>query len=93
MILDTGSSTLAVDPKVYNGRNDRNLKTTTYGQLVTYGTGGWAGPAWIQALDWEIRRVRSRYRAHRSAITSVQQPGNFEGVTGILGSGIGSEPP
>jgi len=93
VILDTGSSTLAVDPKVYNGRNDRNLKTTTYGQLVTYGTGGWAGPVVDTSLRLGDPKSKVTLQGAPVAITSVQQPGNFEGVTGILGSGIGSEPP
>src|SRR5215472_10377692 len=44
VILDTGSSTLAVEPSVYSGAGDTLLKPTTLIQLVTYGTGGWAGP-------------------------------------------------
>jgi hypothetical protein len=45
VILDTGSSTLAVEPAVYSGAGDKDLKPSTLAQLVTYGTGGWAGSA------------------------------------------------
>ena len=44
MILDTGSSTLAVVPRVYKIADDQNVTFTEYAQLVTYGTGGWSGP-------------------------------------------------
>ena len=44
VLLDTGSSTLAVDPSVYDGSGDNDLKTGTLMQFVKYGTGGWARP-------------------------------------------------
>ena len=86
VILDTGSSTLAVDPKAYGGTGDRNLKTTTYAQEVLYGTGGWAGPV----VNTNLRFGNSSgsevvLDSAAIAITSVQQRGNFEGVTGIMG--------
>ena len=44
VILDTGSSTLAINPKTYNPKTDKSLKPTHYGQAVQYGSGEWAGP-------------------------------------------------
>ena len=44
VILDTGSSTLAVVPRVYNVAADKNVSFTSFAQLVRYGTGGWSGP-------------------------------------------------
>jgi len=44
VILDTGSSTLAVIPRVYKIAEDKNVSLTSFAQLVTYGTGGWSGP-------------------------------------------------
>jgi hypothetical protein len=85
VILDTGSSTLAVDPSAYDGRNDRNLQTSTYGQLVTYGTGGWAGPVVNTSLSFGDPRSKVTLDSAPIAIASVQQPGNFEGVKGIMG--------
>jgi hypothetical protein len=44
VILDTGSSTLAVVPRVYKIAQDTDVGSSPYAQLVTYGTGGWSGP-------------------------------------------------
>lgn len=85
VILDTGSSTLAVDPSIYDGRNDKNLKTTTYGQLVLYGTGGWAGPVVNTSLSFGGAQSNVTLDSAPVAIAAVQQPGNFEGVKGIMG--------
>jgi hypothetical protein len=81
VILDTGSSTLAVEPSVYSGGGDTLLKPTTLIQLVGYGTGGWAGPV----VDTTITFGGIPMTGAPIAITSVQQKGNFAGVTGIMG--------
>jgi Eukaryotic aspartyl protease len=44
VILDTGSSTLAVIPKIYDVKGDGTAKATALAQDVIYGTGGWTGP-------------------------------------------------
>jgi len=81
VILDTGSSTLAVEPSVYSGAGDTLLKPTTLIQLVTYGTGGWAGPV----VDTTLKFGGIPLAGAPIAITSVQEKGNFVGVTGIMG--------
>jgi aspartyl protease len=81
VILDTGSSTLAVEPSVYSGAGDTLLKPTTLIQLVTYGTGGWAGPV----VDTTLTFGGIPLAGAPIAITSVQEKGNFAGVTGIMG--------
>ncbi len=43
VILDTGSSTLAVVPSVYDATKDTDMEPTSYAQQVLYGTGGWIG--------------------------------------------------
>lgn len=43
VILDTGSSTLALDGHYYNPSADRNAKTTNLAQEVQYGSGSWVG--------------------------------------------------
>lgn len=85
VILDTGSSTLAVDPSVYSGAGDGNLQTTTDAQLVLYGTGGWAGPVVNTSMSFGDSDSDVVLQSAPVAITSVQQPGNFEGFTGIMG--------
>jgi len=49
VILDTGSSTLAVVPNVYDLTGDNDARPTALAQDVIYGTGGWAGPQSGQA--------------------------------------------
>jgi len=85
VILDTGSSTLAVAPTVYDGKGDTDVTTTTFAQLVLYGTGGWAGPVVNSSLSFGGSGGSVSLQNAPIAITSVQQPGNFEGVDGILG--------
>jgi hypothetical protein len=44
LILDTGSSTLAVRPPAYDPARDRALRATAWAQEIRYGGGAWAGP-------------------------------------------------
>lgn len=44
LILDTGSSTLALHSSQYQPESDSHLVPTTLVQEVIYGIGGWAGP-------------------------------------------------
>src|SRR5260221_12268244 len=85
VILDTGSSTLAVKPSLYNGSNDDDLLKTYYAQLVQYGTGGWSGPVINTTLSMGIPGQMVSLKKALIAITDVQQRGNFTGVDGILG--------
>ncbi len=85
VILDTGSSTLAVEPTVYSGAGDKALNPSTLVQLVTYGTGGWAGPVVNTALTLGAAGGQVVLPNSPLAITSVQEKGNFQGVTGIMG--------
>lgn len=85
VILDTGSSTLAVAPNTYSGQGDKDLTPTTLAQLVEYGTGGWAGPVVNTSLSIGLPGSMVSIQNVPIAITEVQQPGNFVGVDGILG--------
>ena len=44
LIIDTGSSTLALHSSRYQPEQDSDLQRTTLVQEVMYGIGGWAGP-------------------------------------------------
>ena len=81
VILDTGSSTLGVDPGAYNGTGDTALVPSAFAQIVTYGTGGWAGPV----VNTSVNLGGVLLPSAPVAIASVQEQGNFVGVTGILG--------
>lgn len=85
VILDTGSSTLAVEPSVYSGVGDEDLKPSTLLQLITYGTGGWAGPMVDTTLAFGADAAQVVLPNCPIAITTVQESGNFQGVTGIMG--------
>lgn len=85
VLLDTGSSTLAVEPSVYSGAGDKGLRPSTLIQLVKYDTGGWAGPVVNTTLTLGAGARKIVLPNCPLAITSVQKKGNFRGVTGIMG--------
>jgi hypothetical protein len=85
LILDTGSSTLAIEPSAYSGREDTDLKPSTLLQLVTYGTGGWAGPVVDTTVTIQTSTGQVALPGCPIALTAVQEKGNFQGVDGILG--------
>ncbi len=85
VILDTGSSTLAVSAKTYNGLNDKNLKPTTLLQQVQYGSGGWAGPVIKTSVSLGVPENLVTINNSPVAIACIQQKGSFEGPDGILG--------
>jgi hypothetical protein len=86
VILDTGSSTLAVTPTAYDATGDKNLTPTTLAQLVEYGTGGWAGPVVHTNVSMGLAGTTVNLPSAPIAITDVQQAGNFSGtVDGIMG--------
>jgi Eukaryotic aspartyl protease len=80
VIMDTGSSTLAVTPKVYDPSADKHVKATGLAQDVIYGTGGWTGPVVKTALSLGSASLESYI-----ALTDEQEPHNFGAADGILG--------
>lgn len=85
LILDTGSSTLAVEPKVYNPADDTDMTATSLMQIVTYGTGGWAGPVVNTTLTFGSGAGAVTLQTAPVAVAMNQEKGNFQGVDGILG--------
>ena len=86
VIMDTGSSTLAVKPSTYDAAKDSNKTPTTLAQEVLYGTGGWAGPVVNTSMVMGSGRNGVTLKNAPVAISSIQQPGNFgRNVDGILG--------
>jgi hypothetical protein len=81
VIIDTGSSTLAVTLKAYAPAQDTELKATTLAQVVLYGTGGWAGPV----VETGITLAGVGLPSAPLAITEAQEPNNFGAADGILG--------
>lgn len=85
VILDTGSSTLAIKHSSYKPTADKNLKGTKYAQDVAYGTGGWAGPVVTTSITMGGPGSGITLQSSPMAIADDQQPHNFGAADGILG--------
>ena len=89
VILDTGSSTLAVVPRIYTVAEDKNVAFTPYAQLVTYGTGGWSGPVLETTLNMGTSPNEASVKTY-VAIADEQLPHNLGPADGILGLAFNS---
>jgi len=85
LILDTGSSTLAVKSSKYNPAEDTALQTTSFAQDVSYGTGGWAGPLIQTRISFGDNENSITLEEGYLAITDASLPSNFGNADGILG--------
>jgi hypothetical protein len=83
VILDTGSSTLAIQQQHYKAARDTARKATSWAQSISYGSGAWAGPL-----------VRTRIACSKRPAVGIdgivalaidQEDGNFSPAGGILG--------
>ena len=81
VILDTGSSTLAVKPHAYNPAQDTSARATPLAQIVLYGTGGWAGPVLKTAVSLGGMGIPDAY----VALAEAEEKNNFGQADGILG--------
>lgn len=84
VILDTGSSTLAVVPRAYKIADDQDVTFTAFAQLVTYGTGGWSGPVLKTTLSMGSGGNQASIDSY-IAIADEQLPHNLGQADGILG--------
>jgi Eukaryotic aspartyl protease len=84
VILDTGSSTLAVVPRLYKIADDKNVSYTAFAQLVTYGTGGWSGPVLETTLSMGSGDNQASVKTY-IAIADEQLPHDLGKADGILG--------
>jgi hypothetical protein len=85
VILDTGSSTLALNQSTYQPLSDGDLRPTPYAQVITYGTGGWAGPVVKTTLNFGSQTQQIALSNAPVAIADLQEKGNFGHADGILG--------
>ncbi len=82
VILDTGSSTLAVTQQAYDPAKDTTPpQPTTLAQVILYGTGGWAGPV----LGTQVSLGGVALAGAQIALAVDQEPNNFGAAGGILG--------
>ncbi len=84
VIMDTGSSTLAVKTSSYDPKTDKSLQATALAQDVIYGTGGWSGPVVKTALSMGTGNQGVSLDTY-IALTDEQVPHNFGAADGILG--------
>jgi len=84
LVLDSGSSTLAVLPTAYDPQRDTARAATSLAQQVSYGIGAWAGPVLRTALAFGSgRHARRIDDAEVALIQSDQQV--FYDADGIFG--------
>jgi len=85
VIVDTGSSTLAVQQTRYKAAGDTALNPTAWAQDVTYGTGGWSGPVVMTNLTMGSGGSAVTLKNAPMAIAVEQEANNFGAADGILG--------
>jgi hypothetical protein len=94
VIVDTGSSTLAVLPSKYRASHDTALVKTSLAQRVQYGTSGqtgwWYGPVvetklTIQAVDGPSLKVHQDTTSIGIAVGASSSPAIFVNADGIMG--------
>ena len=84
VLIDTGSSTLAIDLKKYQPDDDQHMNTTRYAQDVVYGNGGWAGPVINTHIQLDHADQHTLEQAPLAITSDVQQQ-NFQLADGIWG--------
>jgi len=84
VILDTGSSTLAVSEGLYAAHADSAMQATALAQDVIYGTGGWTGPVVTTTIAMGANGQETSIDAYL-ALTADQESGGFGNADGILG--------
>ncbi len=87
LLLDTGSSALAVLPHAYDPAGDGDLQPTTMAQEVIYGAGGWAGPVLRSCLRFDNADGIALDDGQFALIEACKQ--DFRGADGILGLAYG----
>ena len=86
VLLDTGSSTLAVVPSIYKASQDRHMGPSSLAQRVTYGSGAWIGPVIkTSVVIGDPTNGTAALQRAPLAITMTQAKGGFTGVDGIMG--------
>ena len=85
VILDTGSSTLAVTQKAYQPDQDTSRKATSLAQDIAYVTGGWAGPVLNTVISVSGAGGSAGLNNGAVAVALDQLPNNFGAADGILG--------
>jgi hypothetical protein len=85
LVLDTGSSTLAVHNGSYKPECDSALQPTSLAQDVIYGKGGWYGPVVTTRVRMGLPGHSANLNKVRIAVTCKEQAQSFVDADGILG--------
>lgn len=84
VILDTGSSTLAVSAGLYAAHADTAMQATALAQDVIYGSGGWTGPVVTTTIAIGLDGQEISIDTYL-ALTADQENQGFGNADGILG--------
>jgi Xylanase inhibitor C-terminal/Eukaryotic aspartyl protease len=85
VLLDTGSSTLALVGRRYRAAEDSTLKATALAQQVSYGQGGWAGPVLRTRIGLGEGKAARQLDGCAFALVETDAPYFFRDADGILG--------
>lgn len=87
VILDTGSSTLAINKNAYQAQNDAKLTTTNLAQQVTYPLFSWSGPIinTLVKLKGNIQESMVVENCSVALASSITGEIRFAEADGILG--------
>jgi hypothetical protein len=83
VILDTGSSTLAVENNAYNPTSDPVAKTTKIAQEVQYGSGSWVGAVVQTSVAVATGVTLSNVNLAVTYSESANMFGNANGIFGL----------
>lgn len=85
VLLDTGSSTLALTGSKYQPTSDSALAATALAQQVTYGKGAWAGPVLHSRIGFGEGDHARRVDGAAFALVENDASSFFRDADGILG--------
>lgn len=88
VLLDTGSSSLAVRADCYCADGDRHLRATAWAQRIAYGRGAWAGPLLRSTIGFGHGHHQRRIDDGSFALIETGAD-SFVGADGILGLAYG----
>jgi Eukaryotic aspartyl protease len=84
VLLDTGSSTLAINSAAYDPGSDSSMQPTRYAQDIVYDTGSWTGP--VVKTDIAVSAGGQKRSVNTYlAVTADYEPGNFGNADGVIG--------
>jgi hypothetical protein len=85
VILDTGSSTLALDGNFYDPSTDKNAKVTDLAQEVQYGSGAWVGAVVLTDIGIGSGAQAIALQQVNTAVAYAESKDMFAKANGILG--------